>query len=129
MNFKLMILSIIFILPFIHTGCSDEEQTVTASVKITTPNNNSEYTLGTNISLKATITSNDELHGYIIEISNSDGTQVYSTDEHIHGTSFLLDSTWDSTNQSVGIYRIKVIGVINHLGDSVFDEIQIQLIE
>jgi hypothetical protein len=96
---------------FLLFGCKKENageaDTELPVVVINSPSNNQVFSVGEQVTIKATITDNKKLEEIHMELTNTT-TGTFITHEHYapDGVSYMLNKTF--TAQLSGTYRIKV---------------------
>lgn len=88
------------------------------NITITSPQAGAVYHAGDTVHIVATVNYPSELHGYEIHITDSLGTAVYDTDQHVHDDHFEINNTWVVSGAVAGPLQLKLEAEIDHNGNT-----------
>lgn len=88
-----------------------------ATIEITSPTEGQQFHNGETVTIKATLTGKETLHGWKIEIrKKSDGTVLFSDDDHDHATTLTVEKTWVNTMTDHTDLIVEVFAQVDHDG-------------
>ena len=88
-----------------------------ATIEITSPTEGQQFHNGETVTIKATLTGKETLHGWKIEIrKKSDGTVLFSDDDHDHATTLTVEKTWVNTMTDHTALIVEVFAQVDHDG-------------
>jgi len=88
-----------------------------ATIEITSPTEGQQFHNGETVTIKATLTGKEALHGWKIEIrKKSDGTVLFSDDDHDHATTLTVEKTWVNTVTDHADLIVEVFAQLDHDG-------------
>lgn len=125
-------IAFLVLLVLTFTGCSDDDSSsgnvdMTAPViTITSPEGGADFHHGHGVHVQATITDNDELHEYKMEVFVLKSRELkFEMSGHEHGQSITLDTTLNivSASHHLGDHTL-IITTNDHAGNSTVDSVQ-----
>ncbi|MGC4056669.1 MAG: hypothetical protein QM743_00905 [Chitinophagaceae bacterium] len=118
MNKQLITLSTIFIL--CTTACQKKDSTAfnpdNLKVSIESPLAAQSYKKGDTVFIKGAASYTTEMHGYEISITGKDSTEIWGMDEHVHGSSFSIDTFWVDDQSEAQILNLALTVEADHDG-------------
>jgi hypothetical protein len=100
------------------SSCKDDPVVATATINITSLAAGATIEQGDTVHIAGTITTDGELHGYEIYLRNKTaGTDVFTVDEHVHGTTLTFDEHWVNNVTAHSEMELEVVAVLSHEGD------------
>ncbi len=114
------------ILAFFITSCSKKEQNPSPSnnpaekavFDIQSPKEGTVFNIGDTVWLKGTVTTQDDLHGYDVKITNTTAQSVvFFGGDHLHGNTIVLNSFWVNNVKSPSEMVFELAIAKNHSGD------------
>lgn len=98
-----------------------------ATIEITSPTEGQQFHSGETMTIKATLTGKETLHGWKIEIrKKSDGTVLFSDDEHTHGKTLTVERTWVNNVTEHTDLVVEVFAQLDHDGKSTSKSVNTQ---
>lgn len=84
----------IFALVLLASACKKDE-TFEGSITIDAPSVNAQLQADSTITIQGSATGNMELHGYVLEVTNTTtGAVIYTVEEHVHAESVTISKTF-----------------------------------
>jgi len=118
-NAVLLLSSILLFSLVMMNACKkdDHDHGNEATITISSPTEGQQFHNGETVTIKATLTGTESLHGWKIEIrKKSDGTVLFSEDEHDHATTFTLEKTWTNNLTEHTDLILEVFAQLDHDG-------------
>ncbi len=108
----------IFILLAGLLSCQKKETTIAVpddlQINISTPTEGAVYKKGDNVAIKADILYISQLHGYIVQITDEDGTILFETEGHSHGDKITIEEYWNDTLSYSANLNLLLTAVVDH---------------
>ncbi len=114
---------------FLHSSCKKEEHPapVTATLEVTAPLANQEFTVGDTVFIKGSVKSERSLHGYHVTILGLAGDSAYHTHNHSHGNEIIINEWWIAATDSTAVYDLILDCPTDHEGGMVSKTIPIKI--
>lgn len=111
------VLLILLGIAFIQSCTRESVPVNVASFAISSPQEGQLVHLGETVSIKATLSGTETLHGWAIEIrKKADGTVLYEKSLHTHGLSLHIDETWTDGVPDNADLVLEVFAQLDHDG-------------
>ncbi|MGV3597834.1 MAG: hypothetical protein ACO1PI_08175 [Bacteroidota bacterium] len=113
-------------LTFFITSCNKKEQNPSPSdypaqkavFDIQSPKEGTVFNIGDTVWLKGTVTTQDDLHGYDVKITNTTAQSVvFFGGDHLHGNTIVLNSFWVNNVKTSSEMVFELAIAKNHSGD------------
>lgn len=89
------------------------------TIEITSPTEGQQFHSGETVTIKATLTGKETLHGWKIEIrKKSDGTVLFRDDDHDHAKTLTVERTWVNNVTAHTDLVVEVFAQVDHDGKS-----------
>ena len=115
---KILISITTLILACCFSACQKSSVATTSvddvSIVVNSPKANDVYKKGDMINIDATITYQGQLHGYIVRISDNEGTVHYETEGHNHSDNITVAEQWKNTVSTNTMLTMELICVMDH---------------
>lgn len=85
-------------------------------INIEKPLSGQSFGKGDTVFIKATATYTTELHGYELSLLQSDSSEIWSLDEHLHGSNFAIDTFWVNDRDTDETLRLQLTVEADHDG-------------
>jgi hypothetical protein len=124
-----MLLLGVALLPFLATGCHQDEAagTNTAQVTIHNPMENDVVAPGATLEIHATVVGQDALHGYELFLRNkATGVNLLALNEHAHGSTIDIHEEWVNTVDETSELELELIVTLDHEGNTTSKKVTFQ---
>lgn len=91
---------------------------------VQSPKADSVFGISDTIHIKAEISSEDEIHGYSLELwSNSLDSLIFRSQHHVHSNPVLIDTFWIGNQTTAEEMTLILTAIVNHEGLQVSDTV------
>lgn len=113
-------LMVLFGSAVLMAGCKKDEHTPnTADIQIAAPVDSHTYEYGDTVSVNATITAPEPMHGWELHLrKTADQSEVYTTDAHDHAATYNVTGYWVNNVTEHTPMELEVIATIDHDGNT-----------
>lgn len=110
--------SLLVVSTFLLDACKkDEEHANEATIEIITPQEGQMFHSGETVTIQATLTGKESLHGWKVEIRKAaDNSVVFEADAHDHALSFAINETWTNNVTEHTNLVLEVFAQLDHDG-------------
>jgi len=97
---------------------SEQDQDVTISVNLTSPFENSTFQISEVVSITGTISSNETIHGYTVELFNASNNDslLFSSNVHSHDATLNFTYSWTHNLSVTSDVVVRVTALGDHQG-------------
>ena len=105
-------------------SCKKEEHSH-PSITISSPTSGQAFDGGDTVYVKANVTSEEEMHGWVVAIRKLPTKQVvFMDDVHDHLTEYNINTYWVNNLSAHSDMEVEVIAYIGHDGDSTSKKVE-----
>lgn len=121
-NFKILIVLLFVAVAFF--SCKKDTKSSEPVFTIASPTANKMYDLGDTVYIKGTITSTEEMHGYMVTLRDQTAEMILMEyDRHIDAATQTIDTFWVNNVTQHTEMLLSITAVKDHLGNTVTKEI------
>lgn len=116
------ILTLSILAAILFSACQKKDDTQPDPQKVTiellSPTANQNLKQGDTLHMNANVSYPSELHGYMVELSDSaTGSVYFSDDQHVHSDHFTIDEKWPDTLSQNTRLMLKITVEVDHNGN------------
>lgn len=99
-------------------ACDDEHAHGGAEITFAAPFDGAVVAVGADVSIEATVTAEESMHGWMVEVRNhADDTVLATFDAHDHTATYDIAEVWTADVASGTEVDIEVIATVDHDGE------------